>query len=137
MDCFTKDKRSAIMRKVRSKDTTPEKKVRSLVHRLGHRFRLHSDKLPGKPDLVFAGKKKVVFVHGCFWHGHKCKAGENKPKSNVEYWERKIHRNIQRDKHNQEILKKMNWDVLIIWECETKNESHLCELLNNFLSLKK
>jgi DNA mismatch endonuclease (patch repair protein) len=137
MDCFTKDERSAIMRKVRSKDTTPEKKVRSYIHRLGFRFRLHNEKLPGKPDLVFARKKKIIFVHGCFWHGHDCKAGRKKPKSNVEYWGKKIQRNLERDKLNLEILKKMNWEVLVIWECETKDESRLSVIIEEFIGVKK
>lgn len=90
--------RSEIMRRVRSTNTTPELIIRRLVHSLGFRYRLHKKDLPGKPDLVFSGKRKVIFVHGCFWHGHKCKRGNRPPKDNREYWEKKINANMKRDK---------------------------------------
>jgi DNA mismatch endonuclease (patch repair protein) len=133
LDTFSQKERSAIMRKVKSKNTGPEKKVRSLVHRLGYRFRIHRNDLPGKPDMVFPCRKKIIFVHGCFWHDHNCKAGRNKPKSNIDYWNRKIRRNAERDKKNQEALKERKWEVLVIWECEIKDETSLKEKLQEFL----
>jgi len=92
--------RSDIMRAVKSKDTTPEMVVRRLIHGIGYRYRLHGKELPGKPDLVFAGRRKVIFVDGCFWHGHDCKRGARQPKANGDYWKPKIARNVQRDADN-------------------------------------
>lgn len=133
MDIFSKEKRSHIMRQVRSKNTTPELIVRSIAHRLGYRFRLHKIDLPGKPDLVFSKYKKVIFVHGCFWHGHNCRAGENTPKSNKSYWKEKLQRNRQRDAENIQQLKVLGWETLVIWECETKNAEKLKAIINCFL----
>lgn len=121
------------MAKVRSKDTKPEMIVRRLIYSLGFRYRLHRKDLPGKPDLVFFRRKKVIFVHGCFWHEHSCRAGLKKPKSNQGYWLPKLERNVQRDRENQEQLVKMGWKVLIIWECELKNKDDLIEKLKSFL----
>ena len=101
MDKLASDQRSALMRKVRHKDTKAELAVRSLVHRLGYRFRLHRSDLPGKPDLVFPSRKKAIFVHGCFWHGHDCRAGRNRPATNTPYWGPKLERNLARDKSNR------------------------------------
>lgn len=112
--------RSAIMRAVKSKDTKPEMIVRRLVHGMGYRYRLHGPELSGKPDLVFAGRRKVIFVHGCFWHGHDCPRGARTPKANREYWEAKIARNVQRDAADVTALLKEGWQVMPIWECETK-----------------
>ncbi|MBD9567294.1 DNA mismatch endonuclease Vsr [Ensifer sp. ENS08] len=112
--------RSAVMRAVKSKDTTTEMIVRRLIHSLGFRYRLHRKELPGTPDLVFPGRRKVVFVHGCFWHGHDCSRGARKPKSNADYWHAKIARNIERDERNSEALRKAEWDVMTVWECDTK-----------------
>ncbi len=133
-DRFSKSERSALMAKVRSKDTAPEMIVRKLAHSLGFRYRLHRKDLPGKPDLVFSGKKKVIFVHGCFWHGHNCPLGANQPKSNIEYWAKKLARNQNRDKKNKRSLEKMGWDVLIVWECEVKNTSLLAQRVISFLN---
>lgn len=116
----TDPKRSAIMRAVKSQDTTPEMIVRRLVHRMGYRYRLHSRGLPGRPDLVFVGRQKVILVHGCFWHGHDCPRGSRTPKSNRDYWKAKIARNVQRDAANIVALMKDDWQVMPIWECETK-----------------
>jgi len=132
-DVFSKDKRSWIMSRVRGKDTSPEMIVRSLVHRLGYRFRLHRKDLPGKPDLTFPSRRKVIFVHGCFWHGHDCLRGDRKPKSNVEYWRNKIRRNNQRDEVNQQRLKELGWDFLVIWECQIKDQEKLKTILVDFL----
>ena len=122
------------MRKVRSKNTTPELRLRKLLYGMGYRgYRVHYDKLPGKPDIVFVGKKRVIFVHGCFWHGHDCKAGNNVPKSNLEYWTGKLSRNKARDKRNMRELKKAGWVVHVIWECELKEESAIKRKLREFL----
>lgn len=127
--------RSAIMRAVKSKDTKPEMIVRRLIHGMGYRYRLHGRGLSGKPDLVFAGRRKVIFVHGCFWHGHNCPRGARQPKANGEYWKTKIARNIQRDSASVVVLRKVGWQVMTVWECETKvgNRLALEQRLRNFL----
>lgn len=130
----TTELRSRIMRAVKSHNTTPELKVRSLVHKLGYRFRLHRKDLPGSPDLAFPGKKKAIFVHGCFWHGHRCARGARVPKSNTEYWRAKIARNVQRDKRTQKEMAKLGWQMLAIWECQLKNSDDLGFVLDRFLS---
>jgi len=127
------DERSAIMARVKSKDTTPEMIVRRLTFRLGYRYRLHDNRLPGKPDLVFPGRRKVIFVHGCYWHGHDCRAGRNRPASNIEYWNKKLSRNCERDKEHQKLLKKSGWNYLILWECELKESGSLEKRLRKFL----
>ncbi len=119
-DIFPSQKRSWIMSRVREKNTAPELKVRSLIQRLGFRFRLHRRNLPGKPDLVFPSRKKIIFVHGCFWHGHDCARGRRLPKTNQEYWVEKIRRNTERDANHQSDLEALGWDVLVIWECEIR-----------------
>lgn len=113
----TQADRSAIMRSVKSVDTKPEVAVRRLAHRLGYRFRLHSKSLPGTPDLVFPRLRKVVFVHGCFWHGHNCVRGARTPKNNRDYWIAKIARNRERDQRNQALLQEEGWEVFNAWEC--------------------
>ena len=133
-DRLTAHERSELMRKIRSKDTGPELLVRRVVYSLGYRYRLHVKNLPGKPDLVFQGRKKVIFVHGCFWHGHDCKAGENQPKSNTNYWIKKLQNNIKRDKKNIKAIKAMGWEVLIIWECELKDLKRLTDKIVSFLN---
>lgn len=129
--------RSDIMRRVRSADTTPELIVRKLTHSLGFRYRLHKKNLPGKPDLLFSGKKKVIFVHGCFWHGHKCKRGNRVPKENRDYWTNKIKANINRDSRHVVELGKRGWSILTIWECETKNQDKLKQRINEFLDERR
>lgn len=121
------------MRAVRSKNTSPEKRVRSVAHRLGLRFRLHRSDLPGSPDLVFPGKRTSLFVHGCFWHRHKNCARATTPKTNTEYWGRKFRDNMERDRRNRRELEENGWRVLVIWECETKTmESIEAFLTENF-----
>ena len=120
------------MRAIRSKDMLPELAVRRAAHRLGYRFRLHRKDLPGKPDMVFSSRRKVIFVHGCFWHLHNCKTAHI-PKSNQNYWVPKLERNQMRDRKNIEALKLAGWKVLIVWECETRDEKRLEEDLNEFL----
>ena len=110
--------RSAVMRSVKSTDTKPEMAVRSFVHRMGFRFRLHQKCLPGTPDLVFPRLRKVVFVHGCFWHGHSCARGDRVPRSNRKYWVAKISRNRERDQLNLSMLEAEGWEVYIAWECK-------------------
>jgi DNA mismatch endonuclease (patch repair protein) len=125
MDTFTPMERSAVMRLVRGKDTQPEMAVRSMVHRQGFRYALHRRDLPGNPDLVFPARDRVIFVHGCFWHGHSCRAGRNRPSSNTAYWTAKLDRNRARDAANRRCLRKLGWRILIIWECELKNPERL------------
>ena len=120
------------MSKVRSKNTSPELAVRKLIFALGYRYRLHAKNLPGKPDLVFPGRKKVIFVHGCFWHYHDCKIGHI-PKSRLDYWEPKLTARRQRDASNVAALTEMGWRVLVVWECEIKETEHLENTLRQFL----
>jgi DNA mismatch endonuclease (patch repair protein) len=121
------------MRRVHSADTTPEMVVRKLTHSLGFRYRLHRKDLPGNPDIVFPAKKKIIFVHGCFWHGHECKRGQRVPKENHDYWVRKLQSNTERDKKHLYDLSAAGWKVLVIWECETKNLVVLRERIIEFI----
>jgi DNA mismatch endonuclease (patch repair protein) len=125
--------RSANMRAIRSKDMKPELAVRRLVHRLGYRFRLHRHDLPGRPDMVFPARRKVIFVNGCFWHSHDCKSA-HVPKSNRDYWGPKLERNRLRDAQHLEALKEAGWKTLVIWECETRDENRLGKRLERFLA---
>ncbi|AAU27319.1 TPA: DNA mismatch endonuclease Vsr [Legionella pneumophila subsp. pneumophila] len=136
LDMISKKQRSHIMSSIKGKNTKPEIIVRSFLHRQGLRFRLHSKNLPGQPDLVFRKYNAVVFVNGCFWHGHNeplCK-NSHIPKTNFEYWWNKIERNKSRDKQNIEILKQLGWRVFMIWECELKNHCFLLKLLASIKS---
>lgn len=133
MDKISAERRSANMAKIRSADTKPEMMVRRLVHALGYRFRLHRNELPGKPDLVFPSRKKIVFVHGCYWHGHGCKVGGTGAKSNQAYWGPKIARNKERDAAAITALTQDGWKVLVVWECETRDGSKLEARLRRFL----
>jgi DNA mismatch endonuclease (patch repair protein) len=133
MDKITPERRSANMARIRSAHTKPEMIVRRMAHRLGFRFRMHRRNLPGKPDLVFAGRKKIVFVHGCYWHGHGCKVGGTGAKSNQAYWGPKIARNRERDDSAIIALKASGWNVLVVWECETRDETGLAKRLRRFL----
>lgn len=119
-DVFTKEKRSDIMRAVKGRDTKPEVALRKKLFALGFRYRLNVKDLPGKPDLVFPKHKTVIFVHGCFWHGHDCKRGARQPKQNAGYWKDKIARNKARDKKNAAELETLGWRVITVWECEIK-----------------
>lgn len=127
--------RRRTMQAVRAKHTKPEMLVRSLVHRLGYRFRLHRSDLPGKPDLAFVSRRKVICVNGCFWHGHGCARGAREPKTNVEYWQQKIAGNKKRDTLNKRLLDKQGWRSLIVWECQLKNKKTLEARLSKFLRL--
>lgn len=106
------------MSKIKSKDTKPELKVRSVLHRMGFRFRLHRKDMPGRPDIVLAKHKIVVFVNGCFWHRHVNCREASRPKTNTDYWEKKLSRNVERDLENHATLRKQNWTVIVFWECE-------------------
>jgi DNA mismatch endonuclease (patch repair protein) len=117
------------MRRVRGRDTRPERKVRRLLTRMGLRYRLHRRDLPGSPDVVFARKRVALFVHGCFWHGHDCARGARTPKANADYWIRKIGRNRARDAEVQRRLAEAGWRPLVVWECELKDEARLAERL--------
>ena len=121
------------MRAVKSRDTRPEWIVRRLSHALGYRYRLHLTTLPGKPDLTFSGRRKIVFVHGCFWHGHQCARGAHVPETNSEFWFTKISRNKNRHQIAVASLEAEGWAVLTIWECELKDRDRLAERLRSFL----
>lgn len=125
--------RSAVMRCVKSTNTRPEMIVRSLVHRLGFRFRLHRKTLPGCPDLVFVRRRKVIFVNGCFWHGHDCKRGDRMPKTNARYWRAKIANNRARDAKTHGALATDGWGVMVVWECDIKDFETLGARLMEFL----
>ena len=136
IDWLPPEKRSKIMRSIRSNNTKPEIIARKIAHSLGFRFRLHRWDLPGKPDLVFPRLKKVVFVHGCFWHQHdnpNCSIAQM-PSSNLEYWKPKFKRTKTRDKERIVALKKLGWSTLIIWECDTQNMLKTTKKIKNFLN---
>jgi len=132
----TPENRSRIMRAVKGHDTGPELIVRHILHGLGYRYRLHGQDLPGKPDITFRSRRKVLFVHGCFWHGHDCRRGGRTPKNNQNYWVVKIARNKTRDERHEAELASMRWSVLTIWECELKDKNYLTERLCGFLEDK-
>lgn len=135
MDRVSPEVRSRTMRAIRSKDMKPELAVRHLVHGMGYRYRLHRHDLPGRPDLVFPGRRKVIFVHGCFWHQHAepgCKLA-HAPRSNLDYWEPKLARTQERDKANRAALEDTGWNVLAIWECEVKAAGGLANRVRQFL----
>jgi DNA mismatch endonuclease, patch repair protein len=132
-DVYPIEKRSWIMSRVKGRDTKPEVLVRSFVHRMGYRFRVHRRELPGNPDIVLARHKKVIFVHGCFWHGHKGCSRSKRPTTNENFWNNKLNGNIKRDRLNCRELQRMSWKVLVVWECETKTSELLLGKLERFL----
>lgn len=136
-DVFDKDKRSQIMSHVKNKSTTPEVRLRSILHKAGYRFRINRKDLPGKPDIVLPKYKVIIFVNGCFWHGHSCKRGQ-RPQTNIQFWNEKIGKNIERDKIVAKRLEDLGWRVLTIWECEIKKkqEDVLISRIRDFLNLK-
>jgi DNA mismatch endonuclease (patch repair protein) len=134
-DVFTPEKRSAVMRRVKGRDTSPEMKVRRLLWAMGARYRLHRKDLPGKPDIVLAGRRLAIFVHGCFWHGHDCARGARVPRQNRDYWEAKVSRNRARDQASRAALEAQGWRVLTLWECTLKDEAALQAELREMLSL--
>jgi DNA mismatch endonuclease, patch repair protein len=134
VDKLTQQRRSANMRQIRSKDTAPELAIRRIAHGMGYRYRLHRKDLPGKPDLTFPGRKKVVFLHGCFWHQHQgCREGRL-PRTHAEYWGPKLAHNCERDALAVSKLKALGWDVLTLWECEVeKDPTSVSRRLRQFL----
>jgi DNA mismatch endonuclease (patch repair protein) len=125
MDTLSKAERSALMARVKSRNSLPELKVRSMAHRLGYRFRLHRRDLPGTPDIVFPKWKTVIFVHGCFWHRHSgCRLASN-PKSNVPFWANKFSQNVERDRRIAKALRRQGWRVKVVWECQTRRDAEL------------
>ncbi len=132
MDTVSPEERSRIMSHVKGRDTTPEKRVRSLLHSMGYRFRLQRADLPGKPDIVLPKFKTVIFVNGCFWHRHPGCKRATLPKSNAEFWRQKLEKNVARDRRNIQTLKDLGWYVLIIWECELKDTMTLQARLSDF-----
>ncbi len=132
-DVYPPEKRSAVMRRVKGKDTTPELAVRKALTALGARYRLHRKDLPGKPDIVLPGRRLALFVHGCFWHGHDCARGARVPKQNRDYWLAKVGRNRARDAANHDTLAAQGWRVETIWECELKDAAALDERLAQLL----
>jgi DNA mismatch endonuclease (patch repair protein) len=128
----TPEERARMMRAFKSRDTAPELAVRRLAHRLGYRFRLHRKDLPGTPDLVFVALRKVIFIHGCFWHSHGCKLTRT-PKSNLEYWLPKLQRNRERDRRVARQLAADGWGRLVIWECQIRDQEGLERALHGFL----
>lgn len=133
MDILAPEQRSDLMSRIRGKNTGPEMKVRRLAHALGFRFRLHRRDLPGSPDLVFPSRRKVIFVHGCYWHRHQGCRYAYTPKSNTAFWQSKFEANVIRDRRATESLKALDWDVLVIWECETQSMEALRLRLLEFL----
>lgn len=136
-DKLTPEQRSWNMSRIRGKDTKPELLVRRLLHAKGYRYRLHGragdSRLPGNPDLVFAGRRKVIFVNGCFWHFHDCRVGQHAPKANAVFWEAKRTRTRERDARQRSQLEAAGWEVLTVWECQLKDGSALEDRLVQFL----
>lgn len=133
-DVFTPEKRSAVMRRVKGKNTTPELKVRKALTALGVRYRLNRKDLSGSPDIVMAGRRLAIFVHGCFWHGHDCARGSRVPKTNRDYWTAKVARNVARDARTAAELAAAGWRVETIWECDLKDAAALTARLEEMLS---
>lgn len=133
MDRLKPIQRSNLMARVRTQNTAPEMRVRRIVFSLGFRYRLHVPGLPGKPDLVFVSRRKIIFVHGCFWHQHSCKRGVG-PASNKDFWDKKLTRNRKRDRANVRNLRRSGWDVMVVWECQTNDSKKLALKLHRFLT---
>lgn len=129
----TPEQRSATMRAVKSRDTSPELAVRALLRRFAPGYRLHRKDITGTPDIAYIGRQRAIFVHGCFWHGHDCARGARMPRANAEYWRAKIARNVARDARHREALAAQGWQALIIWECELKDRNALEKKLRAFL----
>ncbi|HEY3379799.1 MAG TPA: very short patch repair endonuclease [Armatimonadota bacterium] len=127
-DVFTTEKRSDVMRKIRSTDTKPEIKLRKALHQLGYRYRLHDKRLPGKPDIVLAKYRTMIQVRGCFWHGHTCHDG-HLPKSKLDYWRPKLEGNQMRDQRNDQLARELGWSVIVVWECECTSITRLEETI--------
>jgi len=133
---MTRSERSRRMSLIRSKDTQPELAVRSLIHRMGYRYRPNDSGLPGRPDIVFKSRRKVIFVHGCFWHLHRNCSNSRPPKSKLDYWRPKLEGNVLRDRFVGRELRKLGWERLIIWECELADTDRLARKIEAFLEPK-
>ncbi len=136
-DVLTRKQRRYNMSQIKGKDTKPEMVVRKLLHGLGYRYRLHGKGLPGRPDLVFAGRKKVVFVNGCYWHRHECELGRPVPGTRTKFWLEKFALTVERDRENYAKLKEGGWEVLVVWECELKDMGKLEVKLVEYLREKE
>jgi DNA mismatch endonuclease (patch repair protein) len=132
-DVLSPEQRRFNMSRIRGRDTKPEMVVRRLVHSLGFRYRLHVRSVPGSPDLVFPGSRKVVFVHGCFWHRHTCRYGRPAPRTRAAFWRKKLLRNVERDREARRALRKEGWTPLVIWQCQTKVTDLLRQRILRFL----
>lgn len=132
-DMFTPERRSEIMARIKSVDTNPEMRLRQIIHALGYRFRLHRRDLPGNPDIVLPSYHAAIMMHGCFWHGHTCKDGR-RPESNSAYWEKKLDRNIERDRRNASALRRLGWRCMVVWECQLKNQDRIARRVERFLA---
>ena len=132
MDTVSPEQRSAIMARVKSHGTEPELKIRRLVWGLGYRYRLNDRRLPGRPDLLFPRLRKIIFVHGCFWHQHSCPAAA-RPSARSEYWNKKLERNMLRDRKNLHLLRKDGWSILVVWECQIRKLDNLTSRIVRFL----
>ncbi|MCD4830760.1 MAG: DNA mismatch endonuclease Vsr [Anaerohalosphaeraceae bacterium] len=133
-DVHTKKQRSYNMSRIKNKDTRPEIVVRKIIHGMGYRYGLHRKDLPGKPDIVLTRHRKIIQINGCFWHKHNCKYGKVKPKTNADFWEMKRTATVKRDKESLSKLKKLGWDILVIWECQTKQPKKIVQKLTAFLN---
>ena len=135
VDNLSPNQRTECMRRVTAANTSPEIRVRKLIHSMGYRYALHVKRLPGKPDIVLVSRGKVIFVHGCFWHSHRCRRGNRLPSTNVGYWSEKRQRNATRDRQHIHRLRAQGWQVFVVWECWTQSEEGLREKLKAFLEL--
>jgi DNA mismatch endonuclease (patch repair protein) len=133
-DRLTKERRSWNMSRIRGKDTSPEKRVRSALHRMGYRFRLHRKDLPGKPDIVFVSRRVALFVHGCFWHRHRGCKNRTTPTNRRAFWVNKLEGNATRDKRNRLDLRKRGWKTFVIWECQTEDSQRLTRAIESFVT---
>lgn len=136
MDILTREERHRCMAAIRGEDTVPEIRLRKALHALGYRYRLHVGSLPGKPDLVFPGREKLIFVNGCFWHRHSCKSGRSAPSTRKSFWLAKLQNNVQRDRRNVKILRKLGWGILVVWECQLV-PTRIRRLLNRVVAFLK
>jgi DNA mismatch endonuclease (patch repair protein) len=134
VDVLTPEQRRLNMSRIRGGDTKPEMIVRRLVHSFGYRYRLHVRALPGSPDLVLSARRKVIFVHGCFWHRHSCRLGRPQPKTRAAFWRTKLRRNVERDRQSRRALGRAGWRTLVIWQCQTRTPDRLQRLLRRFLA---
>ena len=133
MDTLSKEERSERMSRIRGRDSSPEMRLRGLVHGMGYRYRLHVKSLPGKPDMVFPSRKAVMFMHGCFWHRHEGCRLARMPKSRLDFWREKLEGNKLRDQENQRRLRELGWRVLVVWECQLGETERVREMVREFL----